>query len=177
MSVLRMHELEIQDAIWNPFSGATDLKEYIALSYTNEQSIKAVGAETLYENEFTISNELQIEKRIRYNFWMALADIGGFHDGLFLVLSLFMSPFAAKLFDNDLMRGNVFNWSLNRKKKRDRNRLVQSLNSPTQQLPILDVHSNMQTLLGHVSHLEVIKLSAWDSFFGCLLRGLRKKRK
>ena len=37
MSVLRMHELEIQDAIWNPFSGATDLKEYIALSYTNVQ--------------------------------------------------------------------------------------------------------------------------------------------
>ena len=92
-----------------------------------------MGAETLYETEFTISNELQIEKRIRYNFWMALADIGGFHDGLFLVLSLFMSPYAATLFENDLMRGNLFNWSLNQKKRRSQIRLVQYLNSATHQ--------------------------------------------
>ena len=54
---------------------------------------------------------MQIEKRIRYNFWTALGDIGGFHDGLFLLLSIFMGPFSAKLFKNDLMRGNLFNFS------------------------------------------------------------------
>ena len=104
------------------------------MSSTTQQIVKKTNdEESLYLNEFSISNEVQIEKRIRYNFWMALGDIGGFHDGLFLVLSLFMSPYAATLFENDLMRGNLFNWSLKSRAKKYQNRLVQSLNSATQQ--------------------------------------------
>ena len=37
-----------------------------------------------------IAGELYIESRMRYNFWDLLGDVGGFHDGLVLVASLFM---------------------------------------------------------------------------------------
>ena len=51
---------------------------------------------------------MQEEKRIRYSFWTALGDIGGFHDGLTLLMHVFMNPIAAILFENSLLRGNLF---------------------------------------------------------------------
>ena len=106
-TALVQHELEIKDSIWNPFDNLTDLKKYIQVSFTNHQIYKIKGEKALYRDEFEIDNEMQIQKRIRYSFWMALGDIGGFHDGLFLMLSFFMGPFASTLFENDLMRGNL----------------------------------------------------------------------
>ena len=53
-----------------------------------------------------------MQKRIRYNFWMALADVGGMHDGLLALLGIFMTPYAAIAFENDLLKGKLFKWSL-----------------------------------------------------------------
>lgn len=60
------------------------------------------------KHTFHIDNSVQVEKRIRYNFWMALGDVGGFHDGLSLLVYLLMAPFAAIFFENDLLKGNLF---------------------------------------------------------------------
>ena len=38
---------------------------------------------------------------------MALSDVGGFHDGLVLVLGSFTGPLAAIFFKNDLIRDNL----------------------------------------------------------------------
>ena len=35
---------------------------------------------------------MSIEARTKYNIWDLLGDVGGFNDGLFLVVSLFMAP-------------------------------------------------------------------------------------
>lgn len=43
--------------------------------------------------------------RTRYNFWDALGDVGGFHDGLMLLLSLFMGSISAASFTNALVNG------------------------------------------------------------------------
>ena len=32
---------------------------------------------------------------MRYNFWDLLGDVGGFHDGLYLLLSLFMASYSS----------------------------------------------------------------------------------
>ena len=42
-------------------------------------------------------------KRVRYNFWDALGDIGGFHDGLILFIRILMGPFAAHSFIMELI--------------------------------------------------------------------------
>ena len=123
-SILRHHELEVKDSIWNPFDSLTDHKEYIQISASTPLSATYEYGKFGHSHEFEIDKVMKLEKRIRYNFWMALADVGGFHDGLFLLLSFLMSPFAATLFKNDLMRGKLFNWSLNLRQKGAQNRLV-----------------------------------------------------
>ena len=43
---------------------------------------------------------------------MALADIGGFYDGLRLLLMFFMAPISAIFFENELMKDNIFEQDL-----------------------------------------------------------------
>ena len=42
--------------------------------------------------------------RKRYSAWEVLSDIGGFHDGVVLIVSYFISPLASTLFQVDLLR-------------------------------------------------------------------------
>ena len=39
---------------------------------------------------------------------MALADIGGFYDGMRLLLMFFMAPISAVFFENDILKNNLF---------------------------------------------------------------------
>lgn len=43
---------------------------------------------------------MKIMERKRYTFWDVLGDIGGFHDGVILVLYFMMAPYSAKAFFN-----------------------------------------------------------------------------
>ena len=46
--------------------------------------------------------------RTRYNFWQALGDIGGFHDGLILLVKLLMSSISSIFFFNDVVNKNLY---------------------------------------------------------------------
>lgn len=52
-----------------------------------------------------MSGMLQIEQRVRYNFWDLLADVGGLNDGCFLLASLFMSSYASLNFKINYING------------------------------------------------------------------------
>ena len=58
------------------------------------------------EFEFQISFEIDIEQimftRQRYTFWAALGDVGGLHDGLLLLINIFMASISAASFTNAL---------------------------------------------------------------------------
>ena len=41
---------------------------------------------------------------MRYSFWDALGDVGGFHDGLVLLINFFIGPFTARGFFFDLVK-------------------------------------------------------------------------
>ena len=43
---------------------------------------------------------------------MALGNIGGFNDGIRLVLQLFVAPIAAKFYENDILKNNFFTQSM-----------------------------------------------------------------
>ena len=45
-----------------------------------------------------------IEVRQRYNIWDLLGDVGGFHDGLIIVFSLFMGSYSALAFKIDYLK-------------------------------------------------------------------------
>ena len=109
----------MKDSVWNPFDHVTDSKQFLEvhkiISHTRQH-----GGRTGYVLEFMIDNQIQYQKRIRYNFWAALADVGGFHDGLFILFSFVLSPVIATLYENELIKGNLFSWKLNKRQKYDR---------------------------------------------------------
>lgn len=55
------------------------------------------------EIELVMSNEMNIAERKRYNWWDALGDIGGFHDGLVLLVRFFLAPYSAAMFNHHLV--------------------------------------------------------------------------
>lgn len=61
-----------------------------------------------FKHAFKIDNKVQVEKRIRYNFWTALSDIGGFHDGIRLLMNIFVAPIAYIAFQNDVMKNFMY---------------------------------------------------------------------
>ena len=52
--------------------------------------------------------------RVRYSYWDALSDVGGFHDGLSLIIRILIGPFAANFFQNDLIKKSKQEPRLNR---------------------------------------------------------------
>ena len=57
---------------------------------------------------FELDNKMTKFERQRYSFWAALGDIGGFYDGLNLLISIFMAPLSSAMFFNDLVKGSLF---------------------------------------------------------------------
>ena len=53
-----------------------------------------------------IDSEVAQNKRSRYSFWQLLGDAGGLHDGLSLIVSFCVGPFASNLFQLDIGRTN-----------------------------------------------------------------------
>lgn len=47
---------------------------------------------------------VNIQARTRYNMWDLLGDVGGFNDGLLLICSLFMAPYAEFAFKTDYLK-------------------------------------------------------------------------
>ena len=48
-----------------------------------------------------------VGKRVRYSYWDALADVGGLHDGLSLIVKLLIAPLASTYFSHDLVRNSM----------------------------------------------------------------------
>ena len=82
--------------------------------------------------EFEMSFEVDIEQvmftRQRYTFWTALGDVGGLHDGLLLLINIFMASISAASFTGALTNdAKKLNPDLGGKSSRDeRVRLAQA---------------------------------------------------
>ena len=62
------------------------------------------NAKTLkFEINMYLDEIVNIESRTRYNVWDLLGDVGGFNEGLLIVVSLLMAPYSAFAFKNDYM--------------------------------------------------------------------------
>ena len=67
------------------------------------------------------------QKRISYSFWQALGDIGGFHDGLCLLVAIVMRPFSANNFQKDVLKGSPKDSALSKKERYTRIKFAQTL--------------------------------------------------
>ena len=59
---------------------------------------------------------------------MALSDLGGLHDGIFVIISFIIGPIVATAYENDLLRGSIFDWQLTAKDSEKRKNLAKLLN-------------------------------------------------
>ena len=91
---LTMHQVELNDNIYSPFSSPQNL------SYLNMEEIDLYDFPDSDKRQlnFQLSDDIVIEKRIRYNVWDLLGDVGGFNDGLILVCQLLTGAYTAASF-------------------------------------------------------------------------------
>ena len=55
-----------------------------------------------------ICSHIEYNQRKRYSFWQALGDIGGFTDGIRLLVQVFMGPLTGVLFMKDALRDRLY---------------------------------------------------------------------
>ena len=53
--------------------------------------------------ELKLDKKINISSRIRYNVWDLLADVGGFHDGMYLVASIIFGSYSAFAFKREMI--------------------------------------------------------------------------
>lgn len=84
--------------------------------------------------------------------------MGGFHDGLFLLVAIFIRPGAACNFSNDLVRQAYLDSDHSENHQRNRWKLAKMLESTSQRQGILNQDLNMKTLTDSVTKLKQVKL-------------------
>ena len=63
-----------------------------------EISVDDISNSGRRQMSFNLSDDIVIEKRIRYNVWDLLGDVGGFNDGLMLVCQILTGAYTAASF-------------------------------------------------------------------------------
>ena len=124
--------------------------------------------------------------RKRYNIWDLLGDVGGFHDGLILVFSLFMSSYSALAFKIDYLKSTqVDDGSLSKSDRRGRGEIHAKRNrqNTTASIELLkknqDCKVDQETLSLFVKTLKQTA-TLKDSMIGrlfCCLSACRPKTK
>ena len=122
-SVLRKNKVELFDSLYDPFGEKTDVQEFLDISESETTQLVSFKPKIGFSHKFHIANTIHIQRRFRYDFWTALGDIGGFHDGLDLIIKFFMVPIAAIFFENDILKGNLYFESLQPKQTYHRRKL------------------------------------------------------
>ena len=123
-TVLRIQQTEMIDNVFDPFN--TPTFEHEILQVQRSQSTESTGK---YEHIYRLDNVKQVNKRVRYTWWNAIADIGGFSDGLALLVGPFLSWLADKLFQVSLTKDSLEEPKLSSKDKKERRNLTNILKS------------------------------------------------
>ena len=111
----------MRDELYNPFDSVTEdmlyadveqLNQSVIQQKINEESTIVTTDRTPSELDLSVelllSNDMLVMERKRYNLWDLLGDIGGFNDGLILVLQIFMSKYSALMFEHSIVQGSHY---------------------------------------------------------------------
>ena len=104
---MTINDVKFNDALFDPFNATTDGLQFLdfkksQMVYYGKNNLQ------LFEIELMLDSSVRHLTRTRYSLWAALADIGGFFDGLGLLVRIFMGPLSAILFINDSTKGGHF---------------------------------------------------------------------
>mmetsp|Transcript_25843 Transcript_25843/g.34559 ORF Transcript_25843/g.34559 Transcript_25843/m.34559 type:complete len:213 (+) Transcript_25843:929-1567(+) len=123
---------------------------------------------------------MHVQKRVRYTYWDVLGDVGGFHDGLLLLLGLVMGPASANHFQNDLVSGGLRDSARSMELKRKSRMVAKQLNESRdgrEQDSDSDAKGLIrQTLIDFNKHLERVKISLRENISNFFCRCVRKHK-
>lgn len=104
---LTINDVQMQDALIDPFKSG--MEQISFLTFKDNKLDEVIFSHIdFYEIKFLIDPSVRTVTRTRYNFWKALGDIGGFHDGLKLLVTSLLSPLGHLIFYFDITRGGLF---------------------------------------------------------------------
>ena len=129
---------------------------------------------TYYEHYFVIDDKVQVAKRIRYNMWMALSDLGGLNDGIYVVFGFIIAPIAATAFENELISKNIFASQLSARDRQKRNNLAKVFADGAH----YDLtEGRINNLIGLMQKLKAVRVSFCESILDCLKRSFKRRRR
>jgi len=130
----------------------------------------------VFKLHFELQPDVQIMQRQRYSFWDALGDIGGFHDGLVLLVSMFMSSISSALFTRELEQSNRVDEppELTKAEIAAQMRLARLLSTESQHVSISGNY--LRVLMKYFSFSELRKTSLMRVCGDFLCRGKRRAR-
>ena len=100
-TTLQYHDVVFEDQIYNPLDPQTDQFGYLEVNQA-KSSYDTINEKTI-EHAVLLDSIMSEKRRVRYSFWDALGDVGGFHDGLVLLIRIVIGPFAAHGFYLELV--------------------------------------------------------------------------
>lgn len=110
-------------------------------------------------------------ERARYTFWDCLGDVGGFHDGIILVLYYIMIPYSAASFKSHFSNDAKYS----KKTSIETQQRQQSLANMWQELetPIRVNKLSLSVLKQLFGQIKKVKTQLWCSICACLVRRKR----
>ena len=116
--------MELQDDTFSPFPSSTQ-KDYLTMP--DPDRILAKNLDQSYESwpdfNFSINielgNRIYTEKRVRYSIWNLISDVGGFSDGIYLVLRIFMTTYSGMAFKTNFLNRSYFDSDSNPREQQD----------------------------------------------------------
>ena len=173
--MLRIHELEFDDKIYNPFESATKKLSYLQLE--KGASNKRETHDPIIKNMFKLDADYQEQKRKLYSYWDALGDVGGFHDGLALLISSLVGPFAAHRFFIDFVSNLRQDPAEGQRKKNHKRKLAKYHDQKeSSDGRIFDKETSSRTLTLYVQSLSSIKIKLREHLLFILCRCFRKHK-
>jgi hypothetical protein len=103
------------DNLLNPFDSDDNVSFFLTLptidteyndSLINRPGDRQIQSAFGFKVSINLGPDLIISKRTRYSYWDLLGDVGGFHDGLFIVTSLFMGAYSQLAFKINFLDGS-----------------------------------------------------------------------
>ena len=109
------------DSVTDPFGTPTEVVSFLEVVSSKANHV----GQTLHT--INLDNMILIEQRVRYNFWQLLGDVGGFYDGIGLIISSAIGPITLTQFIVDLFAQARVDQPTSPKAKRSRKSLAMAL--------------------------------------------------
>ena len=123
----------MRDDLFNPFNDESETIDYVTAEKVQDFSdVRPITGGKDQQNlavvpelriDITLSTDMIVSERKRYNFWDAVGDIGGFHDGIVLIIQVLMAPYSAMMFNIGLTNGTLYQDKPSKKEREAHNRL------------------------------------------------------